>query len=297
MRLEAMRLLRSPIAPLTMALLAALVAPAVGQMIPAHPTLRDFEPMGEYVLMLNGTPQPGVQIWKSEKGGSAVLVTGAPLHSSLLIAPREREVQRFDPVKVAVGSDGRAYLLSDVKLTKESAFSVEADEIVFTVEGQPARLKPKPYLLGLHAGRDLLTHDVGYDFLAKQYQPSPAVLRALRQTSQPVRVRVFFGSWCPHCHEMVPRILRVENALAGSSLRFEFYGLPAPFGDEPEAKRMGIRAVPTGVVYRGNQELGRIEGDEWSIPELAIKKILDAAPAKTSAVAKRPAKGAAPAKR
>jgi thiol-disulfide isomerase/thioredoxin len=292
-----MRLLRSPFAFTTLALVASLAAPAVGQMIPAHATLRDFEPMGEYVLMLNGVPQPSVQIWKSQKGGSAVLITGTPLRDSLLIAPREREVQRFDPVKVAVGGDGRAFLLADVKLTRESAFTVEADEIVFTVEGKPARLKPKPYLLGLHAGRDLLTHDIGYDFLAKQYQPSPAVLRALRQTSQPVRVRVFFGSWCPHCHEMVPRILRVENALAGSSLRFEFYGLPAPFGDEPEAKRMGIRAVPTGVVYRGNQELGRIEGDEWSIPELAIKKILDSAPAKTGAASKRtPAKASVPAR-
>jgi hypothetical protein len=58
-------------------------------------------------------------------------------------------------------------------------------------------------------------------------------------------------------------------------VRFEFYGLPTQFGNEPEAKRMGIDGVPTGVVYRGNQEIGRIAGGDWSIPELAIKKILD----------------------
>jgi thiol-disulfide isomerase/thioredoxin len=260
----------------------ALAAPAGAQLIPFHPTLRDFEPIGEYVLQLNGVVQPGVKMYKSEKAGSVVLLTGTGLPSSMLIMPRERAVQRVDNVKVVVGQDGRASILADAKLVRESAFTVEGTEISFTVGGKPARLKEKPYLLGLHAGRELLDHDVAYAFRARQYTPSPALVRALRQVGQPVRVRVFFGNWCPHCQQMVPRILRLADALAGSAVRFEYYGLPSPFGDEPEAKRMGIDGVPTGVVYRGNQEVGRISGADWSIPELAIKKVLDGTATKAS---------------
>lgn len=255
---------------------------ARGQMIPLHSLLRDFEPMGEYVLMVGGAPLPDVKMYRSEKAGAAVLMTGAGLRSALLLMPRDKAVQRVDPAKVVVGADGRAALLADAQPVRESGFTVEGMEVVFTVEGKPARLKEKPYLLGPHPGKDLLDHDVAYAFRARQYNPSPALVKALRQAVNPIRVRVFFGNWCPHCGQMVPRILRLADALAGSQVRFEFYGLPSPFDKEPEARRMGITGVPTGVVYRGTKEVGRIAGNEWSIPELAIKKILDASAPKAS---------------
>ena len=258
------------------------LAAARGQMIPLHSLLRDFEPMGEYVLMVGGAPLPAVKMYRSEKAGAAVLMTGPGLRSALLLMPRDKVVQRVDPAKVVVGADGRAALLADAQPVRESGFTVEGMEVVFTVEGKPARLKEKPYLLGPHPGKDLLDHDVAYAFRARQYNPSPALVKALRQAVNPIRVRVFFGNWCPHCGQMVPRILRLADALAGSQVRFEFYGLPSPFDKEPEAKRMGITGVPTGVVYRGTKEVGRIAGNEWSIPELAIKKILDASAPKAS---------------
>jgi len=248
---------------------------ASAQMIPAHPVLRDFEPIGEYVLQISGATLPGVKMFRSASAGSVVLMTGPGLRSALLLVPRDKAVQRVDAAKVVVNPDGRAFLLADAAPARQSSFVVEGVEVAFSVEGKPARLKEKPYLLGLQPGKALLDHDVAYAFRAKQYTPSPALVRQLRETKQPVRVRVFFGNWCPHCSQMVPRVLRVADALAGSPVRFEFYGLPTQFGNEPEAKRMGIDGVPTGVVYRGNQEIGRIAGGDWSIPELAIKKILD----------------------
>ncbi|HET9768454.1 MAG TPA: thioredoxin domain-containing protein [Thermoanaerobaculia bacterium] len=275
--------MRFRVLTLALAVLTLLpLSPARGQMIPLHPLLRDFEPMGEYALVIGGAPLPGVKMFRSEKAGAAVLMTGPGLRSALLLIPREKAVQRVDPVKVVVGADGRAALLADAQPVRESGFAVEGMDIVFTVEGTPARLKEKPYLLGLHPGKDLLDNDAAYAFRARQYNPSPALVKALRQAVNPIRVRVFFGSWCPHCGQMVPRILRLADALAGSQVRFEFYGLPSPFDKEPEASRMGITGVPTGVVYRGTREVGRIAGGEWSIPELAIKKVLDASAPKAS---------------
>lgn len=286
MRLDALRS-RSSFRTFSPALLALGVllslAPARAQMIPPHPRLRDFEPMGEYVLQVGGVVLPDVQMFRSDKAGSVMLLTGRSLRSSLLVMPRERAVQRVAPAKVVVNPDNTgAFVLADAVLEKESDFTVEGFEVVFTLDGKPARLKEKPYLLGLHTGGDIVAHDVTYSYRGKKYQPSPALVRALRQAVQPIRVRVFFGNWCPHCQEILPRILRVGDALAGSSLRFEYYGLPSSFGDEPEAKRMGIQGVPTGVVYRGTREVGRISGNDWLIPELAIKKVLDDSAPKAS---------------
>jgi thiol-disulfide isomerase/thioredoxin len=218
-----------------------------------------------------------VKIFRSEKAGSAVLMTGPGLAAAYVIVPRDRALQRLETAKAVVGQDGRAFVLADAVLTREGSFAMDGRDVTFTIEGKPARLREKPYLLGLHPGRELLQHDVAYAFRARQYQPSQPLVRALRQAAEPVRVRVYFGSWCPHCQQMVPRILRLADALAGSTIRFEFYGLPVPFDNEPEAKRLGINGVPTGVVYRGNRELGRIAGNEFTIPELALKRILDSA--------------------
>lgn len=253
------------------------LVPARAQMIPPHATLRDFEPLGDYDLEVGGATLAGVKMFRSEKAGSAVLMTGPGLTAAYVLMPRDRALQRLDASKAVVGQDGRAFVLADAVLARESAFAVDGREVTFTIQGKPARLKEKPYLLGLHRGQDLLQHDASYAFRARQYQPSQPLVRALRQAGEPVRVRVFFGNWCPHCQQMVPRILRLADALAGSPIRFEYYGLPVPFTNEPEAKRLGITGVPTGVVYRGNRELGRIAGGEFSIPELALKRILDSA--------------------
>jgi len=276
-----MRLARLASAVLSLPFLLA-ASPLAAQMIPPHPVYQGFEPVGEYDLEIAGAPQPGVELFRSDRAGSAVLMVGPGLPGALVLVPRDRAVERVDRNKVVIGNDGRAFLLADAQLQKESAFQALGTNVTFTVGGKPAQLKEKPWLLGMHQGTELLQHDVSYAFLAQQYNPSPAILRQLKATPQPVRVRVFFGNWCPHCHEMVPRILKVEKELGPSNIHFEFYGLPSPFGEEPEAKRMGVTGVPTGVVFRGGREIGRLSGSDWAIPELALKKVIDGTATKSS---------------
>jgi thiol-disulfide isomerase/thioredoxin len=266
--------------PLALATVAALVAalgvPTAAQQIPADPVLRDFEPIGDFVLELGGADQPNTKVFRSRRAGSAVLLIGPGLPGALLVSPRTKAVERYEASKVVVGPDGVAFVLADAVPASESTYTVAGRDIAFTVGGKPARLKERAPLLGLHPGPDLTRHDPGYAFRSKQYRPSDAVLRAVRSAAaEPVRVRVYFGSWCPHCADVVPKILKVAESLAGTPVRFEYYGLPLGFGNEPEARRANISAVPTAVLYSGGKEIARIGGNEWSIPELALKKALD----------------------
>ena len=265
---------RAPLAAL--ALLLASAAPVAAQQIPPDPVLRDFEPIGEYVLEVGGVDVPGARVYLARRAGSAVLVVGQGLPGALLLSPRTKSVQRIESAKVVVGPDGFAYVLADAAQVQESVYQPAGRDLTFTVGGKPARLKERAPLLGLHPAGDLTRYDPGYAFRSKRYTPSPAVVRAVKTSAaQPVRVRVFFGSWCPHCSQVVPKILKIADELASTPVKFEFYGLPMGFVNEPEAQKARITAVPTAVFYSGGREIARIGGHEWSIPELAIKRALD----------------------
>ena len=265
---------RAPLAAL--ALFLAAVAPVAAQQIPPDPVLRDFEPIGEYVLELGGVDVPEARVFLARRAGSAVLVVGPGLPGALLLSPRTKSVQRIESAKVVVAPDGFAHVLADAAQTQESVYQPAGRDLTFTVGGKPARLKERAPLLGLHPGSDLTRYDPGYAFRSKRYTPSPAVVRALQSSAaQPVRVRVFFGSWCPHCSQVLPKILKVADALASTPVKFEYYGLPMGFGNDPEARKANVTAVPTAVLYSGGKEIARIGGHEWSIPERALKKALD----------------------
>ena len=109
-----------------------------------------------------------------------------------------------------------------------------------------------------------------------------AIARALKNEPKTVKVRVFFGSWCPHCRTHIPFLLRVEDELRGSHVTFEYIGLPRPpqAWQDPEVKRLKIGGVPTGVVYVGGKEVGRITGEGWNAPEVLLNKIVNSPAAK-----------------
>ncbi len=177
-------------------------------------------------------------------------------------------------MKVAKRANGTVDLLPNPVAEGYGAFSIEGDRIRFAVAGSDVVVKPKPVLTGASVAADLVEYDPGYAVRRDNYQPSASLLGQLREQSDDVRVRVYFGTWCPFCSEMVPRVMRIENELAGSKIRFEYHGLPRSINDDAEARAMNIRGVPTGIVYRAGREVGRINGNSWRTPEQAILDIL-----------------------
>jgi thiol-disulfide isomerase/thioredoxin len=244
------------------------------QEVPADPVLQGFEPSGDFELYLDGKAVGGAELFRSQRAGSALLILTRELPGPVLVAPRQREVSSLDSAKVVRRADGSLDVLADASLQPQGSFTVEGSEVRFAVGARQVRLAERPHLLGRQDTRSMLGYSPEYVYRARQYQPSEPMLRALKQVSQPVTVKVYFGSWCPFCKENVPRLLRVAEELEGSKVGFEYYGLPTPFGNEPEAKKAGINGVPTAVIYRGGKEIGRLQGADWRIPELALRKMI-----------------------
>jgi len=271
--------LRRPLALLLLAAASITIPaarPAMGQAVPSDAVLRGFQRIGEYVLLVNGKEDKSAEIYQNKLPAYLILATSLP--SPVLLNPRAGTVETVNLMKVAKQADGSVDLLADAALAAQGKFEIKGEAIAFTSEGKQVTLNPNPPLLGPKKNADLKAHNPEYARTAKNYNPNPASIAALKKEAQPVTVRVFFGSWCPHCRQHVPLLLKVEDLLGPSKIHFEYYGLPHDFKD-PEAQKQKIRGVPTAIVYVNGRETGRLETQDWTAPEVSLSKVLGVGPA------------------
>jgi thiol-disulfide isomerase/thioredoxin len=267
-------------AALLLGCLGSLVSlPALAQGVPADAVLKDFKPNGDYTLVVDGKDVPNAEVYFSERV-PAFLILSSRLSSPVLLSVRTQTAETVQLMKVAKQEDGTVNLLADAALAPQGAITVGAEgAVTFAVDKHPVQLKAREPLLGLHPANDLKAYYPPiYVAGARNYRPDGQVIAALKHSSAPVTVRVFFGSWCPHCQHSVPQILRVEDELKGSKIKFEYFGLPKTgMANVPEAKKFGINGVPTGIVFVKGKEAGRLTGNAWSSPESSLATILTGA--------------------
>lgn len=239
----------------------------------------DYLASGDYVLEVAGKEVPKAEIYQSNYA-SAILILTSELPAPVRLSPRTQMVETVNLMKVAKQPDGSITVLPDSTLKVVGAFGLANDDVTFSVDGKSCRLKPRPALLGLHPAADLKAYKPEYLRNEARYNADASVLQTLKAKAPATRVRIFFGSWCPHCTANVPSIFKVEDGLQGSAVHFEYYGLPHDgMALEPEARKVGVNAVPTGIVYdAAGKELGRITGDDWRKPEDRLQALLLPAP-------------------
>ncbi len=241
----------------------------------ADPQLTGFQQIGTYSLELDGQDAPKAEIYKSNRS-AAILLLVSELPSPVLLNPGSFNVETINLMKVAKRPDGSIDLLPGATLQPQGAFTIEGEKVVFTADGHKLALRPRTPLLKEQTAAAMFTFNPEYGRNAKAYEPDAALIKALRGQGKSVRVLTVFGSWCPHCTQYVPRLLRVEQAIGASKIKFDYYGVPSgqAMMKDPEVKRLGVKGVPTGVVFIGDKEIGRILGDGWANPEATLQNLL-----------------------
>jgi thiol-disulfide isomerase/thioredoxin len=263
------------LAMLSLALAGLLVAPAWSQGGPAG-ALTDFQPV-TYRFEVAGRPLADAEVYQSRSTGSMLILAGE-LEAPVLIRLREGRVETVNLMKVDKKPDGSVTLLPNPTLASLGSYRLTSDRagVGFDLNGQEAVLREKSHLLGNQKLESMKAYSLEYVRGAEAYTPSNPVLAKLRSQTEDVQVVVFFGSWCSACKQMVPRIMKVDEQLDGSKVQIDYYGLPqgSAFSADTKASAMGIKSVPTGVVFLNGREVGRINGNGWKIPELAINNVL-----------------------
>ena len=235
----------------------------------------DYQP-ADYVVSVDGVEVPA-EVWQSRIAGH-LLILGDTLGSPVRLVLRETRAETVQFMKVDKRSDGGLTVLPDAAERDLGKFTVApgAAGVTFSLDGKKVVLGQKPPLLGDQDLGGMKEYSRDYVRLADQYSPSQTFIDKLRSEGRSVRVEVYFGSWCPFCQEMVPRMMKVAEELEGSRIAVEFYGLPQgdAFSRDPKAKALDIHSVPTGVVFLDDREIGRIKTNGWKIPELTLNGML-----------------------
>jgi thiol-disulfide isomerase/thioredoxin len=202
--------------------------------------------------------------------GRPVLVTTGPLGARLL-----------DPARIVRDPADPDTLRVDTGGPQEDFLSVRLDgpNLILEREGRTMALKEGPPLLGDRTLDDLVQALPEYRRGAVRYVPNAGALAALRRVKQPTTLLVFFGSWCPHCEQAVPRLVRVLEEIHGAPITATFHGVPHDDRwDDPLIERFHIVGLPTAIVQREEKEVGRLEGEGWTAPEKALADLLATAP-------------------
>lgn len=272
----------APAAPAAAAKPATSAAPATSATAAtavardADPFFSGFEPDSTWQIAIDGKISERGEIWVAQKAGNSLVFDLPEFGEVILLQPRQRSVEAVARDAWFVQPDGTGAVAADVAPRNEGTFDFVNEQVSFNYGGKRLELREAPYQLGPKTMGELLASNAHYRFASARYRPSEPIIRNLRGLSTKVQVKVFFGTWCPHCSEVLPKLFSVVQALEGSGLTFSFHGLPKGegFSTDPESKKYSIRGVPTAVVLVDGKEVGRIDGGSWRIPELGLQNTL-----------------------
>ena len=239
----------------------------------------EFRLSGDYDLLVGETIDRDARLYQSQSLG-AVLVVSDVLAAPLLLLPGTGNVQEVPLMRLVPRAGGGVGLLKGDELQTVGRFKITSDAISFSHGGLSLALKAKGPVVGLTSLEHLIEHSPSYRTLADAYTPDSKLVAKLKGVGEGYRVRVIFGSWCHVCKNFLPRGLKLEEALAGSAIRFEYYGLPAAPWEppDPEVRRLEVKFLPTAIVFKGDREIGRyVGGDEWQRPEARLWQAIERA--------------------
>lgn len=67
----------------------------------------------------------------------------------------------------------------------------------------------------------------------------------------------FYATWCPHCHRMMPIVAQIKELLAGQ-VKVVQYDIDK---NTELANELGVKSIPTFIIYKDNEEMWRRTGE------------------------------------
>jgi thiol-disulfide isomerase/thioredoxin len=258
--------MRSTVRLLAVVALAVVIPPALADEAPWARSCR-------FAVEANRQPAPGSMVF--EKRGVADLLGRLSDGKWFLIQPVQQQAHALAPDAASIDPGGRRATITKLPgAERGTPLILTPDGLTFDLAGRSLRIIPTPPLIG----------DVTYDaFLSlcpdfqdreKAYEPRPDKVKAISQNGNDVSLEVYFGSWCPHCQDVLPRLIKSLREAGNPNMRVRMIGLPRAFTDDPAVKSRGVRGVPTVIVFRKDVEVGRFSGTESTPIEETLAKLV-----------------------
>jgi thiol-disulfide isomerase/thioredoxin len=239
---------------------------------PAHAVTLELASTGQFEVQ-------GSAVYRSAQPPPTFLVQPSPFGRPVLITTGPVAARLLDPARISRDPSDAEVVRVDTSGPQEDFLSVrpEGSNLVIDRNGVTMTLRASPPLLGDRTLDEVIQALPEYRRGAARYTPDPAALEKLRHAKQPTELLVVFGSWCPHCEQAIPRLVRTLEDVRGAPIEVTFHGVPhGDWSGDSLTDDLHITALPTAIVRRGGKELARIEGEEWVAPEKRLAALVTA---------------------
>ncbi len=233
----------------------------------------EFFPYSEYRIRIDGAVDNQARIYRSAQPPAIAIVSGL-LSSAVVLRPQTYKVESLSTTFLMENGENLKVTAGQTP-HEVGRFSIGKTTVDFDFEGHKMSLSVRPQLLKQQTAADLQAFDKIYATRAEEYTVDPEFVRIIDGFPAEATVTVYFGSWCPHCQLMVPRVIKLAESLSGP-VQIEYYGVPNQQGGPPDpiVNDKKIEKLPTAVVTLQGQEVGRIVGNEFEKPEVKLSEIL-----------------------
>jgi len=107
-----------------------------------------------------------------------------------------------------------------------------------------------------------LRAESGFKWLGRgesSYTPDLGAITFLRNELPAYSLVAVMGTWCDDSHSLIPRLAKTLAAAQFPQQQFKMIGVDRSKQIEgPEGKLYDVNRVPTIIVYKGSEEVGRI---------------------------------------
>jgi thiol-disulfide isomerase/thioredoxin len=251
---------------------AALLAVLVGSSYTRSGFAMDLAATSQFVVQ-------GSSTYRSIDPPAAFLVQPSPFGRPVFITTGPVSARLLDPKRISRDASDSDLIRVDTGGSQDDFLSVRRQGPDLTVErdGITMTLKQGPPLLGDLTLQELVAALPEYRRDAARYTPDAATVDKIRHVKQPTELLVFFGSWCPHCAQAVPKLVRVLQEVDPSAITVTFHGVPRD-GSDALMEDLRVTGLPAVILRRNSKQVARMEGAEWTAPEKNLAAALSAIP-------------------
>lgn len=136
---------------------------------------------------------------------------------------------------------------------------VDGPVYFFVAEGKPVLIRAHPGATGEMTMDKLWETVPVWRSEMETYQPNSEAVARIKANDKDTTVTLAFGTWCPDSKNYVPKLIKALRDAANDKIKLKLVGIDNQFHEPVDTVQpRRITNVPTVIVERGGQEIGRI---------------------------------------
>ena len=195
-------------------------------------------------------------------GKPLMLIYGPGMAKGWVLSMNPKEVRPVDSGAITVKGDLELVLAESAFMAAPPSPWANDGPTAVVFYGDRARIRVArvPDVVGETTPEAICENNPMYRRGMEHYTPEAAAVDRLKKVSSPYTIEVWFGSWCPHCQRVVPRLMKVLEAVSNPNVAVLYHGVPRQFGEYQPAMKKDVSGLPTFIVMRNGREYTRFKG-------------------------------------